>query len=278
MVETTKVLTTLATLLALNSFIEPAHAQSAPSSTIEFPMVGIGFGQTYQLNIISFNPCGLQLTIFDSMGTTVKQFVPGNSTFGSMTFDHPASAFPLRKQLHGVVTLRPATTSPCQAQATVEVFDDLTRTDWLVTPGLIPPGPQQIPPGPPTMPIFLGPLGLIFEQTARLSVVAHPPNPCIGTLGFTDTSGNPIGSPTPVNLAANQAIFVDLPGFQAGTALNSSRPEVIGVFTPAVTTTAPPGVCIPSIEIYDQITGYTRVLIPPGPQTLPVGIPPGPSQ
>ena len=110
------------------------------------------------------------------------------------------------------------------------------------------------------------------------AAMAHPPNPCIGTLGFTDTSGNPIGSPTPVNLAANQAIFVDLPGFQAGTALNSSRPEVIGVFTPAVTTTAPPGVCIPSIEIYDQITGYTRVLIPPGPQTLPVGIPPGPSQ
>jgi hypothetical protein len=221
-------------------------------------MVGIGFGQTLQLNVVSFNPCGLQLAILDSTGTPVKQFVPGNPTFGSITFNHAVSAFPQRVELHGVVMLTPppTTTSPCQAQATVEVFDDLTRTDWVVTPGLVPPGPA-------TMPIFLGPVGLVFEQTARLNVVAHPPHPCIGTLGFTDTSGNPIGSPTPVNLQPNQATFIDLPGFQAGTALNSSHPEVIGVFTPSVT--AAPGVCIPSVEVFDRITGYTRVLVPPGP-------------
>lgn len=271
MVQKSKTLTTLATLLALSGFTEPAHAQSAPSSTIEFPMVGIGFGQTFQLNVVSFNPCDLQLAVLDSDGTTVKVFRPGRPTFGDITFANAVSRFPRRKQLHGVVTLQPATTSPCQAQATVEVFDDLTRTDWVVTPGLIPPGPT-------TTPIFLGPVGLTFEQTARLNVVAHPPNRCIGTLGFVDTTGKAIVPLTPVTLAPNQAIFVDVAGFQAGTALNASRPEVIGVFTPTVTTAAPPGICIPSLEVFDRITGYTRVLIPPVPPSLPVGVPPGPSQ
>jgi hypothetical protein len=137
-----------------------------------------------------------------------------------------------------------------------------------------PPGPQQIPPGPSTIPIFLGPVGPIFEQVARLSVVAYPPNPCTGTIGFVDTTGKVIVPLTPVTLAPNQAISLDVAGFQAGTALGSSRPEVIGVFTPTATTAAPPGVCIPSLEVFDRVTGYTRVLIPPGPTNIPPGQPP----
>jgi hypothetical protein len=137
------------------------------------------------------------------------------------------------------------------------VFDNFTRTDWVVTPGLV-------PPGPPITPISLGPVGLIFEQTARLNVVAHPSEPCFGTIGFTDTSGNPIGSPMPVSLAPNQAAFTDLTGLQAGIASGSERPEVIGVFTPSSTTA--PGVCIASLEVFDRLSGYTRVLIPPGRQ------------
>jgi hypothetical protein len=285
MVQKTKVLTTCATLLVLNGFIGVAHGQVAPSNTIEFPMVGIGFGQTFQLDVITFNPCGLQLAILDSNGVTAAtSSAPPSDTFSikfnsiKINYTKQVPNFPQRKQFHATVGAQPTTAGPCQAQATVEVFDDLTRADWVLTPGLIPPGPQQIPPGPPNIPIFLGPVALTFEQTARLNVVAHPPSPCIGTLSFTDTSGNPVGSPTPVNLGANQATFVDLPGFQAGTALNTSRPEVIGVFTPSASTTTPPSVCIPSVEVFDRITGYTRVLIPPGPQTLPVGIPPGPTQ
>jgi hypothetical protein len=252
-------LTTLAGLIALNGFIGSAHAQSDPTA-VEFPMVGIGFNQTYQLNVVAFNPCAIQITILDSAGTPVKQFRPGNPTFGSITFGHGVSAFPQRKELHGVVTLQPTTTSPCQARATVEVFDDFTGTDWVMAPGLAPPGPTNVP-------IFLGPVGLIFEQTARLNVVSHPPQPCFGTLSFTDTAGNPLSSPSAVSLAAGTATFIDLPG--QGIAPIGQRREIIGVFTPSATVA--PGVCIPSIEVFDQITGYTRVLAPPGPPINPAG-------
>jgi hypothetical protein len=72
---------------------------------------------------------------------------------------------------------------------------------------------------------LLRPVGLTFEQVARLSVVAYPPNPCTGTIGFVDTTGKVIVPLTPVTLAPNQAISLDVAGFQAGTALGSSAPS-----------------------------------------------------
>ena len=255
-----KILATLAGLVAFNGFTGLARAQSDPTA-VEFPMIGVGFNQTFQLNVVSVNSCQVQFAILDSNGVTlVTGSGGGPDTNGRVKVRFPffpdVSAFPLRKELQAIVSLQPTTTSPCRAQATVEVFDNFSRTDWVLTLGLAPPGPVN-------MPIYLGPVGLISEQTARLNVVAHPPNPCIGTIGFTDTSGNPIGSQMPVSLTPNQATFIDLPGFQAGFALGSDRPEVIGVFTPSPTTA--PGVCIPSVEVFDQLSGYTRVLIPPGP-------------
>jgi hypothetical protein len=258
-----KILTALAGVVAFNGFMGLAHAQSDPTA-VEFPMIGVGFNQTLQLNVISLpnSPCAMQLAIFDSNGATVASgSVPPPETltitYGKIKFDYKnqVSGFPQRKEFRPEVILTPppgVAPSACQAQAMVEVFDNFTGTDWVVTPGLVPPGPN-------VMPIYLGPVGLIFEQTARLNVVAHPPNPCIGTIGFTDTSGNPIGSPMPVSLPPNQATFIDLTGLQAGIASGSERPEVIGVFTPSPTTA--PGVCIPSVEVFDQLSGYTRNLI-----------------
>jgi hypothetical protein len=265
------ILTTLVSLVVFNGFTGLAHAQSDPTA-VEFPMIGIGFDQTLQLNVISLpsSPCAMQLAIFDSNGATVATVsVPPPETlkitYNSINFDYKnqVSRFPQRKEFRPEVILTPpagVAPSACQAQATAEVFDNFARTDWVLTPGLVPPGPQ-------TMPIYLGPVGLIFEQTARLNVVAHPPNPCIGTIGFIDTSGNPIGSPMPVSLTPNQATFIDLTGLQAGIALGSERPEVIGAFTPNPTTA--PGVCIPSVEVFDQLSGYTRLLVPPGSPVIP---------
>jgi hypothetical protein len=265
MAQKMKILTALAGLVVLNGFTGFAYAQStAPSSAIEFPMIGMGFNQTFQLNVIVFpnGPCKITLAILDSAGATIASQTSeggsGNTTYTALPVTNQVSAFPQRKQVHGVVTLTPTTTSPCRAQATVEVFDNFTRTDWV----LLPQPPPEVPQGPPDRP--LGPVGLIFEQTARLNVVAHPPQPCLGTIGFTDTSGRPISAPMPVNLAPNHATFLDLTGLQAGIALGSQRPEVLGVFTPSSTNPAP-GVCIASLEVFDQLSGYTRVLIPQPP-------------
>jgi hypothetical protein len=262
MAQNMKILTTFAGLLAFNGFVELAHAQPAPT-TIAFPMIGVGFKQFLQLNVITFppNPCAITVGVFGSKGEVIVAFEDG-SPDRPLIVGNQVSSFPQRKEIRPVVILSPPPGSAiaCQGQATAEVFDDLTKTDTVVTPGLIPPGPQ-------TLPIFFGPVGLISEQTARLNVVAHPPEPCFGSIGFTDTNGNPIGSPMSVSLMPNQATFVDLAGLRAVTAARDLRPEVIGVFTPSPTTA--PGVCIVSVEVFGDLTGYTRVLIPPGPQQLP---------
>jgi len=258
-----KILTTLTGLLMFSASTGFARAQSDPTA-VEFPMIGVGFNQTFRLNVITFNPCQVQLAVLDSNGMTLGTQTgtagggagTGRVNLSRLDINKQVSFFPQRKELHATVLLQPTTTSPCQAQATVEVFDNFTRTNWVLTPGLV-----QV--GPTNMPIYFGPVGLTFEQTARLNVVALPPQPCFGTIGFIDTSGNPIGSPMPVSLTANQATFADLTGLQAGIALGSERPEVIGVFTPSPTTA--PGVCIPSVEVFDQLSGYTRVLVLPGP-------------
>jgi hypothetical protein len=266
-------------VLACNGLVALAHAQ-APPTTIAFPMVGIGFGQTFRLNVISFNPCLLDLTIYDRNGVAlVNGSFPPQSfkiTFGTVkqNYVNQVSSFPNRAELRADVKVKStttttttttsttsttSTTNPCQAQATVEVYDDVFEFTSVVTPGVLqPPGPTSAPPGPSQF----GPVGLGFAQTARLNLVALPPGPCMGTLSFLDTQGNPIGPQAPVSLASGQAIFLDLPGQMVVPAFGQHG-EVIAMFTPDPL--AAPGACIASVEVFDQFSGYTRVLLPPGP-------------
>ena len=251
---------TLAGLLVAAGYAGFAHAQPAPTSTIAFPMIGIGFNQTLQVNVVLHppQPCIITVTVYSDGGEVIVAFEQGDPD-KPLRLGNVVSSFPQRIEVRPEVTLTPpvgVSPSACAAQATAEIFDNFSKTAWVVTPGLVPPGPTQ-------MPIYLGPVGLTFEQTARLNVVAHPPNPCIGSIGFIDPSGKAIIEPVPVSLMAGQATFLDLTGLAAGTALGSERPEVIGVFVPSP---APaPGVCIPGVEGWGRITGYTRVFIPPGP-------------
>ena len=261
-----KVPTALAGLLALAACTGLAHAQPAPTSTIAFPMIGIGFNQTLQVNVVLHppQPCIITVTVYSDGGEVIVAFEQGDPD-KPLQLGNVVSSFPQRIEVRPEVTLTPpvgVSPSACAAQATAEIFDNFSKTAWVVTPGLVPPGPTQ-------MPIYLGPVGLTFEQTARLNVVAHPPNPCIGSIGFIDPSGKAINEPVPVSLMAGQATFLDLTGLAAGTALGSERPEVIGVFVPSPATA--PGVCIPGVEGWGRITGYTRVFIPPGPTNIPPG-------
>jgi hypothetical protein len=77
------------------------------------------------------------------------------------------------------------------------------------------------------MPIYLGPVGLTFEQTARLNVVAHPPNPCAGTLGFIDPSGIAIIPPNPQQPGQKS---VDLPGGQVVAMGQGYNEDVLSLF------------------------------------------------
>lgn len=255
-------------------------AVGPPWTHLSFPMHGLRRGQTIRLNIVA-GPvpypgpgplCQAQLNIYDATNNLIaSQLV---SPPGSVSFDYdpgaPIAALtaigqPLgREELRPEVILMPtsAADGTCQGQATAEVYDDVTKSTSVITPGLPRPSPSQLPA------VQLGPVGVGFLQTLRLNVVAAPPDPCFGTLSFTDTEGNPIGASSPVRLTAGQATFIDLQG--AAVAGDSGHEEVMAVFTQ--TPGVAPGVCIPSVEVYSQLTGTTQVLIPP------VLVSPGPPQ
>jgi hypothetical protein len=79
MVQTTKVLTTLATLLMLTTFAQLACAQPTPT-TIAFPMIGVGFNQFLQLNVITFppNPCAITVGVLGPEGEVIVAFEEGS--------------------------------------------------------------------------------------------------------------------------------------------------------------------------------------------------------
>jgi hypothetical protein len=286
----------LARLLAVSAlpflFCEPANAQTAPASQIiQSPMLGVGHDQTFQLNVINFSSCTSELAILDSNGAVLRKLT-GKSKSPNITFSYtpltfiPTLHFPQRIELQAEVTFAPppGTTAPCTAQATVEIYDNITHTDWVTAPLISQEVLVAFEQGQPDTPIIIGSVGLTAEQTARFSVVAHPPNPCIGTMGFIDTSANQLLPPTSVTLQPNQAISVDVSGeFVSNSALGGPRAEVIAVFTPTTSAGAPPGAaplpnaCLPALEVFDQFTGFTRVLILPGLPNAPApGAPAGP--
>jgi hypothetical protein len=238
-----------------------AWAQDS-TTTISFPMAGIGRDQTVQLNLVLLNPCTAQAVISDSNGSplTFLRFefqLVGVSTVQWNGNQAPTEkAFPQRSELRAVITLTPpaGATAPCQAVASEEIYDNLIKsTSVIVSPVLQPPGPPQF-----------GPVGVGDLQTVRLNVVAHPPDPCFGALSFLDASGNPIGSVNTASLSDGQAAYLDLTG-QMATGGLGRHAEVVPVFTP---TAGVASVCDASVEVYDQLTGWTRILVPPGPPAI----------
>ena len=127
-----------------------------------------------------------------------------------------------------------------------------------------------------------GMMGAIRGEVARLNVSninATPPDPCHAILSFVDASGDvllrPDGSPVrrEVTLAAGQSAFLQ---FHAAnfigrdeTRLNfravvSAPPDPYTPPDPITPSSslAPPDPCVPSLEIIEQATGQTRLLIP----------------
>ena len=127
-----------------------------------------------------------------------------------------------------------------------------------------------------------GMMGAIRGEVARLNVSninAAPPDPCHAILAFVDAGGDvllrPDGSPVrrEVTLAAGQSAFVQ---FHAANFIGKDetrvnfRPVVLAPpdpyappdpSTPAAPL-APPDPCRASLEIIENATGQTRLLIP----------------
>jgi hypothetical protein len=248
-----------------------------PWAHAAFPMVGVTRSQTVRLNVVEGpvpvpgpGPCLAQLNIYDAADNLVAS--KSVSPPGSLSFDYdPRVAGVANGQAGGREELRPEAilmpTSPasaaCQGQATAEVYGDVEKSTSVITTGQIPSGPSQLPA------VQFGPVGLGFLQTVRLNVVAYPPVPCTGVLSITDLTGNPLVAPSQVNLTAGQATYIDLPGANVLPKLGLHG-EVLASFVS--TPGAAPGMCIPSVEVYDQLTGRTQAILQnPGSAPVPTG-------
>jgi hypothetical protein len=236
-----------------------ALAQVPPTSgPTKFPMVGIVRGQTLLLNLVAYPPqpfCSAQLGVQDSNGTVVGQsqnlqLAAGQSAVLAVNGNSLTTAFGQRVELLPTVAGPDGTTPAAACVATAEVIDNFFGVTTVLAPGAV---------GWPPNPVF-GMLGVTLYQTVRLNVVAFPPAPCIGQIGFTDRNGKPTGTSKAVQLSAGpgQATFLDLPGSLLVSAFGQ-RAEV----RPVVTVTG--GACIASAEVYNNVIGATAVYWPPAP-------------
>ena len=118
-----------------------------------------------------------------------------------------------------------------------------------------------------------GMVGATAGQTARLNIVAYPPNPCMGSLSFFGSDGALLAGPMDVNLAPGHATFLDLdatPLVPVGAA--NPRVEIRGRVEvdpgPSQHGSLDPGPmsCTATLEVFDNLTGRTSfVLQDPGP-------------
>ena len=228
-------------------------AQVPPGPT-SFPMMGITGAQTLLLNLVAYppNPCSpVQLGFQNRNGVavgpneTTPALQPGQAVALALNGNTLVAA-DQRVELLPTVTGLDGAATGASCVASVEVIDNAGGVTMVLAPGAV---------GYPSTPIF-GMLGVTSLQTVRLNVVAFPPNPCIGTISWSDNNGTPIGTSLAVQLSVGQATHLDLPG---GGALGP-RAEV----RPVVTVNG--GACIASAEVYAKANGETRaVYFPPNP-------------
>jgi hypothetical protein len=227
-------------------------AQPAPATVVDFPMVGLAPGQTLQFNFATANSCRFNITLFDSQGNTIQTFL-GSSNGGmagrvrhrevqTSRTENRISAF--------FFPLDPGDTS-CPLRVSLEVFDTFSGITTVAVPQLPP-----IPPGP----TGFGPVSMTAFEVARLNLVAWPPDPCVGTLGFLDASGNPIGTTKDVSLGPGTADFLDLTLPVGGLGL-FQQSEVLPLFVP--TPGADASSCVASVEVYDKVTSRTHAYYSP---------------
>jgi hypothetical protein len=224
----------------LGVFIALATANVASAQGLtDFPMVGITHGQTIHINLSRCASClcppaklGFQNSNGVAVGPSETVTLAAGQT-RSLAFS-PTIASGIREELLPTVVV-PAG-SDCVAS--VEVIS--SNETLVLVPGA---------PGFSLNPVF-GALGLTTHQTARLNVVAYPPNPCAGVIGFEYDNGVPAGTSKQVNLATGHATFLDFPS--PGNLRTEVRPVV----------SVSGGACVASAEVYETATGVTTVIDP----------------
>ena len=121
----------------------------------------------------------------------------------------------------------------------------------------------------PTGPGGFAPVGVVYGQTALLTVQAVAPYACNGTAFFLDANGNILSTS---NLSVQPGRLTSLSWKDPGP---QGRSEITPFLLPTLDANGNTG-CLGTTEVFDNLTGYTRVVIPenpvlknPGPQGMP---------
>ena len=232
-------------------------ANPAAINATNFAMIGITRGQTLQLNVVAFppDPCFAQLGFQDSNGnaigaTSTVALQAGQSASVSINGNTLAGTVGQRVEVLPfvvpTVTVSSAAIPPKQCVASAESFDNVLGLTSVLVPGST---------GWSDSPIF-GPLGVTEFQTVRLNAVAYRPEPCIGQLSFVDDEGIQVGNVMPVQIAAGEALSLDLPESTLVAKLGQ-RAEV----RPVAKSSS--GARVASAEVYVNGLGTTTVYYAP---------------
>ena len=233
----------------------PQQMPSAPGS------IGVGLFESVRLSVTgaASNSCigiiGYDDANGNPLGSSLNvNLAPGQSAFLDLNGNTLVKRFGQRAQVQPVFTPTIGTVSICQPS--VEVYSQLLGSTFAMAS----PGPIQFGESNPG-PVQFGTMGIVRGQTARLNAVAFPPNPCTVQLEFTDANGNILASGQSLLLNPGQATSLDYGTTNPGpiqtvilpvmNASNQSGGSITG--------------CLATAEVFDNLTGFSRVLAQPGP-------------
>jgi len=245
----------------------PANIPSAPGS------IAVGRFESVRLNVTgaATNPCIGIIGYDDANGNPIGaslnvNLAAGQSAFLDLNGNTLVRRFGQSAQVQP--TFAPAVGAVGECQPSVEVYGQLLGG----TIAMANPGPTQFGETNPG-PTQFGEMGIVRGQTARLNAVAATSDVCTVQLQFTDGNGNVLAAGQSVTLNPGQAISLDYqinPGPQ-------QRTEVVPVMNASNPTGGSIAGCLATAEAFDNLTGFSRVLVNPGPVNFGAANP-GPSQ
>lgn len=244
-----------------------------PTGATKFLYLHRGFGQTIRLKVVAGPtsvppgvPVEAVLGFLDTNGnptgpTKMVSLAPGQE----QSLDLTPGASTQGDVLPVITPVAGAASINGEIRGSAEVFDTFLGIGTVFEAGQI---------SIPDAPVF-APQGLAGGQTMRLTVFSRSANTCIATLGFEDSTGNPIGPTMPVNLTGGRSASLDLNADSLGLRLGQ-RVEI----QPMVVAGLPAGAaepqalaCPASTEVFDHLTGRTETYQPGEANLGPITIP-----
>jgi hypothetical protein len=250
-----------------------ARIWATPPPEPEFPMAGGSLGQAIQLNIrtvgdpqISQPRCQAILSFRDSANLQVgptRSVDLGEDEAASLTvnFSQFVSRFGQRFDLRPIVT-RLSREANFSCQTSVELFDSMTGRTLAWTTPPEPGAPSSTAPPEPELPPVSGALGQTMRfgivRTTASSGISDPDElpACSADLIFHNSRGVIVAQKR-VLLQPGHSDFLDL-NVNTQVSRFGERAVLQPCLQPVSTGSA--NGCVASVQVFDQITGWTTVV------------------